>query len=119
MNEFERLAELGRLYLLHKEASKAKAVGGVLGAIGRLPGHVARVVDAGAKGAGQAASRAAGGGARGAAVGGLVRVSPYLIGAGALHHAGAGRYMKGKYDQFKARQYATRNYYDPYTQRFI
>ena len=111
MDEYARLAALGRLYLLHKEA-------GVLGTISRLPMHAARIVGGASKGGAKAAYRAAGGGVKGGLAYGAVRASPYVAGAGALTYAGA-PYMKAKHREFQARQYATRPYYDPRTQRFI
>ena len=119
MDDYERLAQLSQLYLLHKQAGKEGTVGKVVKGLVRLPQHVLRVVDAGAKGAGQAAYRSAGGGAKGRAIQSLVRTSPYLAAGGLVAAKPAHRYMKGKVDEFKARQYATRPYYDPRTQRFV
>lgn len=118
MDDYERLALLSRLYQLHKEAGKEGAVGRLAKGLVRLPQHVLRVVDAGAKGAGQAAYRAAGGGVKGRAIQSLVRTSPYLAAGGVVAAGPASRYMGSKVDEFKARQYATRPYYDPRTQRF-
>lgn len=118
MDEYERLAHIGRLYQLHKEA-KADAVIRAGKALAALPKNILKVIDSGAVAAGRQASRLAGGGVRGAGLGTLVRTSPYLAAGGAAMYAGPGEYMKGKYRQFKARQYATQPYYDPRTQRFV
>lgn len=112
MDEYDRIAALGELYRLHKEAK-------VLKSLAKLPGNILKVIDAGAVGAGKETSKLLGGGVRGAAGGTIVRMAPYLAAGGAAMHAGAGEYMKGKLDEFRARQYATRPYYDPQTQRFI
>lgn len=111
MDEYARVAALGQLYLMHKEA-------GVLGAVSRLPVHVARILRGATRGAAQAAYRTAGGGAKGALAYGATRAAPTVIGGGALLYAGA-PYLKAKHREFQARQYATRPYYDPNTQRFI
>jgi hypothetical protein len=115
MDEYARVALAGQLYRMHKEAG----AGEVIGAIGRLPRNILRVVDAGAKGAGRAAYTAAGKGLKGRAAQAVVRTSPYTVGGALALDAGAGEYIRSKTREFGARQYATQPYYDPQTQRFI
>ena len=111
MNDYARIALLGRLYRLYKEA-------GYVDKVLAIPGGAAKIIGAASGAAGKETAKQLGGGLLGKGVGSVVKAAPVIAGVAALQQAGAGRYMKGKLDEFKARQYETQPYYDPETQRF-